>query len=144
MTFCFRTVPDKIHEQWPPAIRFSRQFYRLFSSKWFISLISKQFISIWPFDFTQNCLNYRQLYFLNIGAQLYWHTGMSNFDGIMLCDHSVFIHETVLSYWTNFRVFEFISIHNNTQIGQTIMYVKLIVIIFTLFKSVSRTILLYV
>ena len=69
---------------------------------------------------------------------------MSNFDGIMLCDHSVFIHETVLSYWTNFKVFEFISIHNNTQIGQTIMYVKLIVIIFTLFKSVSRTILLYV
>ena len=69
---------------------------------------------------------------------------MSNFDGIMLCDHSVFIHETVLSCWTNFQVFEFISIHNNTQIGYTIMHVELIAIIFTLFKSVSRTILLYV
>ena len=117
VTFAFRTVPDKILDQWRPAIRFSQQFYGLFSSKWFISLISKQFISIWPFDFTQNYQNYRQLYVFNMGAQLYWHTGMSNFDGMLLCDHSVFIHETVFSCWANFQVFELISIHNNTQFG---------------------------
>ena len=40
-----------------------------------------------------------------------------NFDGLMLFDHSVCtcIHETVSSCWANFQVFEFISIHNNTQ-----------------------------
>ena len=31
---------------------------------------------------------------------------MSNFDGMLLCDHSVFIHETVFSCWANFQVFE--------------------------------------
>ena len=36
---------------------------------------------------------------------------------ISLHDHSVFIHETVFSCWENFQVFEFISIHNNTQFG---------------------------
>ena len=69
---------------------------------------------------------------------------MSNFDGMLLCDHSVFIHETVFSCWANFQVFEFISIHNNTQFGLMIMYVDLIAIIFILFKPVSRTILLHV
>ena len=69
---------------------------------------------------------------------------MSNFDGMKLCDHSVFIHETVFSCWANFQVFEFISIHNNPQFGKIIMYVELIAIIFILFKPVSRTILLHV
>ena len=69
---------------------------------------------------------------------------MSNLDGMLLCDHSVFIHETVFSCWANFQLFEFISIHNNTQFGYIIMYVELNAIIFILFKSVSRTILLYV
>ena len=62
---------------------------------------------------------------------------MSNFDGMLLCDHSVFIHETVFSCWANFQVFEFISIYNNTQFG----YVDVIAIIFILCKPVSRTIL---
>ena len=88
VTFLFRTVPDKIHEQWRPAIRISQQYYRHFSSKWFISLISKQDFSMWPFDFTQNCQNYRHFYFYNMGAQIYGRTGMSNFDGMLLCDHT--------------------------------------------------------
>ena len=69
---------------------------------------------------------------------------MSNFDGMLLCDHSVYIHETVFSCWANLQVFKFISIHNNTQSGLIIMYVDVIAIIFILFKPVSRTILLYV
>ena len=35
---------------------------------------------------------------------------MSNFDGMLFCDHTVFIHETIFSCWANFQVFEFISI----------------------------------
>ena len=69
---------------------------------------------------------------------------MSNFDGMMLCDHGVFIHETVFSCWANFQVVEFISIHNNTQFGYIIKHVEFIAIIFILFKPVSRTILLHV
>ena len=60
---------------------------------------------------------------------------MSNFDGMLLCDHSVFIHETVFSFWANFQVFEFISIHNNTQFGLMIMYVDVIMRLFSYFLS---------